>query len=521
MAETETKPGLQDQITAWHVNGMRANGLKFGGEQPSDKRSGRHGSKTAYFKWEHRQERMNTHTTFCIDFYYRCLLMCAAVSVIGVAGWHISMSDEGNGYSIFQSFSFRNPLAFGLTIMALFTLISRIVFARCYVPCPPVEDALLPYITIIIPAYNEGAQVYRTVQSIMVSRYPKGKMDVICVDDGSQDDTWAWMIKARETFGTRIHLIRQPVNRGKRQALLAAFMKAKGSVFVSIDSDSEVLPDTLRHLISPLAINPWIGAVAGNVRVLNLAEGSIPKMMDVSFTAAFDFVRSGQSVYGGVFCTPGALSAYRAEAVKPWVNAWVHQTFMGVRANIGEDRAMTNLILKGGYRVVYQREAVVLTKMPVSYGGLQRMLLRWARSNVRENLVMVSFVLRCFRKGHGGSGWVRLFCVTQMIRMTMGEAFKVALLTQMLLFPLETLLPLVAGGLISAILPAVVHQWRHGGWFGWRWAIPYSFFWLFGLSWISLWGLLTAPNSGWLTRGMPRIAQSPPPTIVIPPAKTA
>jgi hyaluronan synthase len=59
------------------------------------------------------------------------------------------------------------------------------------------------------------------------------------------------------------------------------------------------------------------------------------------------------------------------------------------------------------------------------------------------------------------------------------------------------------------VLPALVYQRRYGGWFGWQWAIPYAFFWLFCLSWISLWGLVTAPISGWLTRETAKVAQQP------------
>ena len=345
----------------------------------------------------------------------------------------------------------------------------------------------------------------------MNSRYPTEKMQVICVDDGSQDDTWEWMQTAQKEFPRRVRLIRQPFNRGKRHALMAGFAKAVGQVYVTIDSDSEVLPDTLRHLVSPLASDPRVGAVAGNVRVLNLAEGAIPKMMEVSFTSGFDFIRSGQSVYGGVFCTPGALSAYRADVINPHLPNWINQTFMGRHAAIGEDRALTNLVLSCGFRVVYQREAVVLTKVPITFTGLRRMLLRWARSNVRENLVMLSFMISRFRPNDGGSGWIRLFGTTQFIRMTLGEAFKFAVMAQLLMVPVHTLFILAVACIISASLPALVYQKRYGGWFGWRWAIPYVFYWLFCLCWISLWGLLTASRSGWLTRGLLNVA---PPSIL-------
>ncbi len=438
---------------------------------------------------------------FRADGFYPWLVFGTVASTIVLAWWQVAPLIPGLGFEGEEPEQIRSLLVTALSYTAFFTLAWRFWFAWRYRPHAAVADSDLPSISVVIPAYNEGEQILLTVRSVMASHYPSAKMQVICVDDGSQDDTWRWMLLARMEFARRVRLIKQPVNRGKRHALMAGFTVATGDVYVTIDSDSEVLPDTLRHLVSPFCHDARVGAVAGNVRVLNIAEGKIPKMMEVSFTNAFDFLRSAQSVYGGVFCTPGALSAYRAAVISPHLPNWADQTFMGIPAAIGEDRALTNLVLGCGYRVIYQRKAVVLTKMPVTFGGLRRMLLRWARSNVRENLVMVRFLVKRFRTGHNGSGWIRLFSATQLFQMALGEAFKFGVLIQLCLAPFATFRVLVIGCFIGAILPALVHQWRYGGWFGWQWAIPYSFFWVFGLSWISLWGLLTASRSSWLTRG--------------------
>jgi len=452
---------------------------------------------------------LNTNSSyrFKADIFFPWLLLFTLISVITLTWWQVEALKFLETLKIEQSWPTIKYLAVGLTLLTSLTLAWRIWFACLYRSYAPLSDSALPGITIVIPAYNEGRQILPTVRSVMKSRYPVEKMQVICVDDGSQDDTWEWMKTAQKEFPWRVRLVRQPVNRGKRHALMAGFAKAIGEVYVTIDSDSEVLPDTLRHLVSPLASDPRVGAVAGNVRVLNLAQGAIPKMMEVSFTSGFDFIRAGQSVYGGVFCTPGALSAYRADVIIPHLPKWIHQTFMGRRAAIGEDRAMTNLVLSSGFRVVYQRKAVVLTKIPITFTGLRKMLLRWARSNVRENLVMLSFIIGRFRPTDSGSGWIRLFGTTQFIRMTLGEAFKFAVVAQLLMTPVNTLFLLAVACIISASLPALVYQKRYGGWFGWRWAIPYAFYWLFCLYWISFWGLLTASRSGWLTRELPNVAQ--------------
>ena len=390
-----------------------------------------------------------------------------------------------------------------VAFLAIGMLAWRVWLACRYRAYSPVNDRELPAVTIVIPSYNEGHQILDTVRSVMASDYPRSRMQVICVDDGSVDDTWRWMLQARHEFPQRLHLIRQRKNGGKRHALMAGFRRATGSIFVTIDSDSEVLPHTLRHLISPFAADPRVGAVAGNVRVLNRSDGTIPKMMDVNFTMSFDFTRSGQSVYGGVLCTPGALSAYRASVVRPHLPKWAEQSFMGVPATIGEDRALSNCVLASGYRIVYQREAVVLTKMPDTYNGLRRMLLRWARSNVRENLVMATYMFRRFRHNDTGEGWVRFFGILQIFRMVAGEALKIGIIANLFVDVFTTLTLLAIGCLVTSVVPAVVYQIRHGSWSGWRWSLPYGLFWLSGLSWISAWGLLSAARSGWLTRSLP------------------
>jgi hyaluronan synthase len=434
-----------------------------------------------------------------VDAIYVWLLAVTAL-LVGVFVW-TSVIQSARNTSLIREFVFSlNALTIGMAALGFGVLAWRIWMAVRYRAVPPASDADLPLVTVVIPAYNEGPQVLGTVRSVMASDYPDHKMRVICVDDGSTDDTYQWMVRARKEFPHRLRLIRQPKNRGKRQALLAGFHNAVGDVYVTIDSDSEILPGTLRSLVSPFVASPKVGAVAGNVRVLNRRDGAIPSMLDVSFTTAFDFVRSGQSVYGGVYCTPGALSAYRASLVHEHLRPWVDQTFMGVPATIGEDRALTNCILRSGYRVVYQRDAVVLTKIPATFRGLRRMLLRWARSNVRESLIMSAFMFRDFRPADTGAGYIRFFGALQILRLSMGEVLKAGLVLQLFMNPVESLRAVLFGCLFASLLPAIVYQIRYRNWFGWRWALPYSFFWLACLSWISVWGLLSASRSGWLTR---------------------
>jgi len=113
---------------------------------------------------------------------------------------------------------------------------------------------------------------------------------------------------------------------------------------------------------------------------------------------SFEFIRSAQSQLGSVLCTPGALAAYRKEAVLNCLEDWMHQTFMGKTTDIGEDRAMTNMILKQGMPVRFQSNAIVLTNIPERYKNLYKMFIRWERSNVRENIKMSKFAFTNYRE---------------------------------------------------------------------------------------------------------------------------
>lgn len=436
-------------------------------------------------------------------FYYP--LLFALISTVAILIYRqVTAPVPPEGGSLFEAWIFYDVFGLILLGFGLLLLTWQVSFALRYKPFAKVSTKQLPPLSVVIPAFNEGSQVLDTVRSIMASDYPKERLQVICIDDGSKDDTWKWIKAAHKEFNGGITIIKQPYNQGKRTALMAGFAKATGEVIVTIDSDSEVLPDTLASMASPFVHDGRIGSVAGHVRVLNLKGGMIPKILEVSFTCAFDFIRAGQSVYGGVFCTPGALSAYRRAALMPLLEDWSKQTFMGKPATIGEDRALTNLVLATGHRVVYQRDAVVLTKAPTTFGSLRLMLTRWARSNVRESLVMFNFVFKDFRKRGEGANWVRLFTVTQMIRFTVFEALKCALLVALVMYSYKALLAVIAACVFASIIPSVVYYLRHRTAFGFRWALPYTLYWMFCLSWISLWGILTASNSGWLTRSIPQ-----------------
>lgn len=180
--------------------------------------------------------------------------------------------------------------------------------------------------------------------------------------------------KAKAELGDFLSIYQQPENKGKRHALYRGFKLGAGEVFVTIDSDSLIYVNTLRNLVSPFVVDKKCGAVAGNVKIQNAKDAIIPKMLNVSFAFSFGFIRAAQGQMKSVLCTPGALSAYRKAAVMDCLEEWIDQTFLGVKTDIGEDRAMTNMILKQGYNTLFQSNAHVATNIPETYGVLRKCL---------------------------------------------------------------------------------------------------------------------------------------------------
>src|SRR5690606_29989355 len=110
----------------------------------------------------------------------------------------------------FHAERMKTPFGIGSNIMGIILLAISLSFLAFlavhyfrYKPVASVSDEDLPTYTIIVPAYNEGKLVWQTLMSLAKSNYPAQKMQIIAIDDGSQDDTWHWIQQAKSDLGER------------------------------------------------------------------------------------------------------------------------------------------------------------------------------------------------------------------------------------------------------------------------------------------------------------------------------
>jgi len=386
----------------------------------------------------------------------------------------------------------RPSLLWGMMGMVLLTF--RTIAWFRYRPFPSAEMADSPPLTVIIPAYNEGPMVRKSIDSVAAALYPHDRLEIFVVDDGSKDDTWLHIQAAAKNYPSLVTPLRFLENRGKRAALEAGFRRARGEIVVTIDSDSVIDRDTLLAITGPFR-DPKVGAVAGKVVVYNRSQGTIPRMLQVRYVLSFDFLRAVQSSYGTVYCCPGALTGYRKSVISEVLDQWMAQTFLGSRCTYGEDRALTNFILDRGYNTVYQRSAVVRTVVPWTYGKLCKMYLRWDRSYVREEIRFGRIV---WKRPPKALAIALLDKFVTNLRYPIGYISLVLLGILSVQDPMTSVRFLFAMGIMS-FLNMFYYLQREPSW-DFLYGIFYSYFSFFTLFWVFPYAALTVRSRAWMTR---------------------
>jgi hyaluronan synthase len=379
-------------------------------------------------------------------------------------------------------------------LMGMVLLTFRTFMWFRYRPFPAADEEDAPFLTVVIPAYNEGSMVRNSIDSVATAHYPGDRLEIFVVDDGSKDDTWEHIQAAAANHPHLVTPVRFEKNRGKRAALEAGFRLARGEIVVTIDSDSVIEPQTLLSIAGPFR-NPSVGAVAGKVVAYNRHEGVIPRMLHVRYILAFDFLRAVQSTYHTVYCCPGALSAYRVSVVKKVLDTWMRQTFLGQPCTYGEDRSMTNFILSERYDTVYQRTAVVHTNVPLTYMQLCKMYLRWDRSYIKEEIRFACIV------------WKRPLLprlisifdqVITNLRFPVGY-FILALIVTLAIAEPVTLLRLFFAIGVFSFINTLYYLHSERSW-DFIYGIFYSYFAFLFLFWIFPAAFFTVRSRSWMTR---------------------
>jgi hyaluronan synthase len=412
----------------------------------------------------------------------RLLRRLAALLVVVICGlivWHVVIK--------LGTLSWSSALGI-YTILVSTYVVSRFVLAAYY--RPPKDVGHEPTIAVVVPAYNEGEAVARTVHSCVRINYPKSKLEIVVVNDGSTDDTWDQMCRAAASHppGT-VRCIDLGSNQGKRAAMAAGIRATSAEILVFVDSDSLPGPGAVRQLVQGF-VDPRVGAISGLTYVRNSTTNLLTRMQAARYYVSFQLLKSAESVVGAVACCSGCFAAYRREAIIDILERWEHQRFLGTECTYGDDRALTNMIMRKKWKTLYDAHAEAWTDAPDRYRKFFHQQLRWKKSWAREGPILMSHVWRTRTRAFP-------FVLVQTLA---GLLSPVILLANISVHAMAVTLPTIylLGMYLLAMAYALVYRaYRNDG--TWKYAFFGTFFYIASSPQL-LWAIARIRDGKWGTR---------------------
>ncbi len=203
-----------------------------------------------------------------------------------------------------------------------------------------------PSVSLIVAAHDEEASIVGWVRSTLGFEYPRERLEVIVVSDGSTDRTVEWAAKAGAD------LVLEVPRGGKVAALNAAVERARGEVLAFSDANSIWEADALRQLVARFA-DPKVGYVCGQLRL----EGDGGENQEGVYWRYETAVRALESRLAGVTAGNGAINAVRRES------------YIALEPTRGQDISLPYEVTKRGWRAVFEPAALAREPMAATLGS--------------------------------------------------------------------------------------------------------------------------------------------------------
>jgi len=252
------------------------------------------------------------------------------------------------------------------------------------------EDRVIenyPSVTVIVPCFNEEKTIGGTVQSILDLDYPKEKLNIIIVDDGSKDNTFA----VAKTFENNNQIkVFHKENGGKYTALNFALEQTTTDLVGCLDADSFVDKMALKRMLQYFD-NEEIMAVTPSIKVHN-AKSIIQLVQRVEYVWAI-LIKKMFSYMDAIYVTPGPFSIFRTEVFKK-LGLYKH-------AYNTEDLEMAVRMQNNHYKIANSHTSYVYTVTPKTLKALYKQRLRWTYGFLKNS---VDYKHLFFSKKHGNLG---------------------------------------------------------------------------------------------------------------------
>jgi len=210
----------------------------------------------------------------------------------------------------------------------------------------------IPFISVIIAAYNEESTITEKLENTLSLDYPKDRLEVVVASDGSTDKTEE-IVSRYENQGVRL----LPLSRsGKLVALDQAVKQARGEVLVFTDANAILEERALRELASNF-YDPEVGGVCGNqkYRLEQNPNGDCASEGENLYWTYDKWIKQLESKLGSTIAADGSIYAIRKHLFVPISDPAQ-----------ADDFAISARVVTQGYRLVYEPEAVSYENPPIS-----------------------------------------------------------------------------------------------------------------------------------------------------------
>ena len=247
-----------------------------------------------------------------------------------------------------------------------------------------------PFVSILVPAHNEGKVIGKTVESLLSLDYPIDKMELIVINDNSSDDSKDILqsIKVRHSKYnfTIINTDNITGGKGKSNALNIGYQVAKGDFIAIYDADNTPEKTALRYLIQTIVKDDSLGAVIGKFRTRNKYRNLLTRFINIE-TLSFQWIaQAGRRQLLGLCTIPGTNFVLRRTTIEK-LGGWDTKA-------IAEDTEISFRIYKMGQRITYVPQSVTWEQEPETVKVWLKQRTRWVKGNI---YVLVKYITNLFK----------------------------------------------------------------------------------------------------------------------------
>lgn len=232
-----------------------------------------------------------------------------------------------------------------------------------------------PSCAILIPAHNEERVIGATIASMLQLEYPKDKLKIIVINDGSGDRTKD-IIQEYAKQDTRVQLYDVPKGeggKGKSRALNLGIKQAHSDVIAVYDADNTPDKHALKYLVANLISNPELGAVLGKFRTVNKNVNLLTKFINIETLSFQSMLQAGRWQMQSVATLPGTNFVMWSWLIDQ-LNGWDEEA-------LTEDSELSIRIYEEGFKIKYIPYSITYEQEPQEWKVWIKQRMRWVRGN--------------------------------------------------------------------------------------------------------------------------------------------